>query len=406
MQLLGKSLENMFTFCNKKFSVRCVCNIGYQMIDILKYIHSKHIIHQDIKPDNFVVGYNSNENKLYLLDFGLARKYRSSTTKKHYPKIEKKKLTGTARYASINALNGTTQSRRDDLESVGYVLMYFLRGNLPWQGLVVKNKNDKYSAIKEKKMSTSPSELCKGFPKEFEEYVNYTRNLDYEDEPDYNYLKNLFLNVLKNKGYHFDYYCDWCEDVNYRNNESYNHTNHNNHTYHNNHTNYNNNINYTLNNNNSMNNHENSNHDSKKNSRYVIIPEKPQNENINNSNFKSLEKPFKGNYYENIYNNQNFRSLNKNKINNDSNKFNEYNNHNEHSNFLIQNTTKNNDQEIKNNNQNSIDSKNEKNYIKEEQNKQNINDNNNYNNNKNDEKNYENNHKKSKNENINCCKIF
>jgi len=151
MQLLGKSLENMFTFCNKKFSVRCVCNLGCQMIEILKYIHSKHIIHQDIKPDNFVTSYKINENKIYLLDFGLARKYRSSSTLKHYQKIEKKKLTGTARYASINALNGTTQSRRDDLESVGYVLMYFLRGNLPWQGLVVKNKNDKYSAIKEKK---------------------------------------------------------------------------------------------------------------------------------------------------------------------------------------------------------------------------------------------------------------
>ena len=91
MQLLGKSLENMFTFCNKKFSVRCVCNLGYQMVEILKYVHDKHIIHQDIKPDNFVTSYEDKKS-IYLLDFGLARKYRSSTTLKHYPKLEKKKI--------------------------------------------------------------------------------------------------------------------------------------------------------------------------------------------------------------------------------------------------------------------------------------------------------------------------
>jgi casein kinase 1 len=89
MQLLGKSLENMFTFCNKKFSVRCVCNLGYQMVEILKYVHDKHIIHQDIKPDNFVTSYEDKKS-IYLLDFGLARKYRSSTTLKHYPKLENK----------------------------------------------------------------------------------------------------------------------------------------------------------------------------------------------------------------------------------------------------------------------------------------------------------------------------
>jgi len=210
MELMGKSLEDIFeSLPIKKMTVNCVGKLGLQMIEILEYIHNKHIIHRDIKPDNFVMGKKEKSKYLYLLDFGLAKKYRSSTTLKHYPMIKKKNLTGTARYASINALNGLTQSRRDDLEAVGYVMLYFLRGKLPWQGLHVKNKEDRYHRIMEIKIETTPSELCKGFPKEFEEYINYTRNLEYEQDPDYDYLRNLFLTVLKNYKYEFDYFYDW-----------------------------------------------------------------------------------------------------------------------------------------------------------------------------------------------------
>ena len=198
MELMGKSLEDIFeNLPIKKMTVNCVGKLGLQMIEILEYIHDKHIIHRDIKPDNFVMGRGEKSKYLYLLDFGLAKKYRSSTTLKHYPMIKKKNLTGTARYASINALNGLTQSRRDDLEAVGYVLLYFLRGKLPWQGLHVKNKEDRYHKIMEIKKETTPFKLCKGFPKEFEEYVEYTRNLRYEQDPDYEYLKNLFNCILK-----------------------------------------------------------------------------------------------------------------------------------------------------------------------------------------------------------------
>ena len=210
MELMGKSLEEIFeNLPIKKMTVNCVGKLGLQMIEILEYIHNKHIIHRDIKPDNFVMGKGEKSKYLYLLDFGLAKKYRSSTTLKHYPMTKKKNLTGTARYASINALNGLTQSRRDDLEAVGYVLLYFLRGKLPWQGLHVKNKEDRYHKIMEIKMETSPYQLCKGFPKEFEEYVEYTRNLEYEKDPDYKYLKNLFNNILKEEknlenGYDWD----------------------------------------------------------------------------------------------------------------------------------------------------------------------------------------------------------
>ena len=208
MQLMGKSLEEYINE-KKKFSIKTVCILGYQMVTTLEYIHNKHIIHRDIKPDNFVLGLDSLAKKLYLLDFGLARKYRSSVTLVHYPLINKKKLTGTARYASINALRGYEQSRRDDLEAVGYVLMYFLRGNLPWQGLPGKNKEDRYKNILQKKIDTSPKELCKGFPEEFEKYIEYTRNMEYIEEPAYENLRQNFLKVLEKEKEEFDYIYDW-----------------------------------------------------------------------------------------------------------------------------------------------------------------------------------------------------
>jgi serine/threonine protein kinase len=126
-----------------------------------------------------------------------------------YPFVKKKKLTGTARYASIHALEAYEQSRRDDLESVGYVLMYFLRGNLPWQGLKVRSKEDRYKKILEKKKETSSQDLCKNFPHEFFEYVDYTRKLEYEENPDYDFLRKRFLDVLKGLKEELDYIYDW-----------------------------------------------------------------------------------------------------------------------------------------------------------------------------------------------------
>src|SRR5271169_5646325 len=123
------------------------------------------------------MGIGKRGNQVNVIDFGLAKKYRDPKTHLHIPYKENKNLTGTARYASINTHLGIEQSRRDDLESLGYVLMYFSRGSLPWQGLKANTKKQKYEKISDKKMSTQVEVLCRGFPSEFATYLSYCRSL-------------------------------------------------------------------------------------------------------------------------------------------------------------------------------------------------------------------------------------
>jgi len=208
MQLLGRDLEHHFKK-RKKFSVKTVCMLGFQMINILENIHEKHILHRDIKPENFVMGLNQNSKIVYLIDFGLAKKYRSMSTLIQYPLTMKKKFTGTARYASINALKGYEHSRRDELESLGYIFIYFLKGKLPWQNIKVKDKEEKFKKILQKKLEISSNELCLGIPKEFEIFLEYVKNLKYDEKPDYNMLKDLLYKVMKDGNYKNDYIYDW-----------------------------------------------------------------------------------------------------------------------------------------------------------------------------------------------------
>lgn len=192
MELLGPSLEDLFNFCSRRFSLKTVLLLADQMISRIDYIHSRDFIHRDIKPDNFLMGIGRHCNKLFLIDFGLAKKFRDPHTRHHIVYREDKNLTGTARYASINAHLGIEQSRRDDMESLGYVMMYFNRGVLPWQGMKANTKQQKYEKISEKKMSTPIEVLCKGSPAEFSMYLNYCRSLRFEEQPDYMYLRQLF----------------------------------------------------------------------------------------------------------------------------------------------------------------------------------------------------------------------
>lgn len=209
MELLGPSLEDLFNFCNRKFSIKTVLLLADQMISRIEYVHSKNFIHRDIKPDNFLMGLGKKGSLVYIIDFGLAKKYRDPRTHQHIPYRENKNLTGTARYASINTHLGIEQSRRDDLESLGYVLMYFNLGSLPWQGLKAATKKQKYERISEKKMSTPIEVLCKGFPSEFSTYLNNCRSLRFDDKPDYSYLRQLFRNLFHCQGYVYDYIFDW-----------------------------------------------------------------------------------------------------------------------------------------------------------------------------------------------------
>ncbi|CAL8101546.1 unnamed protein product [Calicophoron daubneyi] len=209
MDLLGPSLEDLFTFCCRRFTLKTVLMLADQMLARIEHVHNKNLIHRDIKPDNFLMGIGRHCNKVYIIDFGLAKRYRDARTGRHIGYREDKNLTGTARYASINAHLGIEQSRRDDLESLGYVLMYFNRGSLPWQGLRATNKRQKYERISEKKMSTSVEMLCKGFPSEFQMYLNYCRGLRFEEVPDYMYLRQLFRILFRTMSHQYDYVFDW-----------------------------------------------------------------------------------------------------------------------------------------------------------------------------------------------------
>ncbi|XP_042403894.1 casein kinase 1-like protein 2 isoform X2 [Zingiber officinale] len=209
MDLLGPSLEDLFNFCSRKLSLKTVLMLADQMLNRVEFVHSKSFLHRDIKPDNFIMGLGRRANQVYIIDFGLAKKYRDTSTHQHIPYRENKNLTGTARYASVNTHLGIEQSRRDDLESLGYVLMYFLRGSLPWQGLKAGTKKQKYERISEKKVATSIEALCRGYPTEFASYFHYCRSLRFEDKPDYAYLKRLYRELFIREGFQFDYVFDW-----------------------------------------------------------------------------------------------------------------------------------------------------------------------------------------------------
>jgi serine/threonine protein kinase len=215
--LLGPSLDKLFKFCGRKFPLKTVCLIGLEMIKRLETMHEKGILHRDLKPNNLAWGnYNNSYNYLslnnnnninnfdkldintiYLIDFGLSCSYwENHKEQKHYKPGSGLNFVGTLRYASLNSHQGIRQSRRDDLESMIYILIYFLKGNLPWQDVKAKNKEERYKAIFQIKSKVTIDSLCKDIPSEFAELLKYVKSLQFDAKPIYNKFYFTFQNLI------------------------------------------------------------------------------------------------------------------------------------------------------------------------------------------------------------------
>ena len=188
MELLSKSLDAIFIEYNKQFAINTVITLGYNMVDLLQKIHNAGFIHRDIKPNNFMIGQKGTD--LYIMDFGLSKCYLQDNG--HIPLKTDRSLVGTARYASQNVHLGLEPSRRDDLESIAYMLIYFCRGTLPWQGLKKRKGEDHIETIGNVKIATSVEKLCKHTPDCLKKFLVYTKSLAYDQTPDYEFMKNIF----------------------------------------------------------------------------------------------------------------------------------------------------------------------------------------------------------------------
>lgn len=214
IDLLGLSLGNLMDKCEKKFSLKTVLMIADQMLSRIEYLHERGYIHRDLKPDNMLIGRSHHHNQIFLIDYGLAKKYRSNHSGTHITFKEGGKLVGTARYASINSHLGYSLSRRDDLISLGYILIYFAKGKLPWQKVRGKDKDEKYTNIRKLKQGLGSATICSSLPKEFQTYLDYCHNLGFDQRPDYNYLRNLFTNLFKKCKFTYDLTFDWSKQEN------------------------------------------------------------------------------------------------------------------------------------------------------------------------------------------------
>ena len=209
--LLGGTLYSLYLDQNKNFTLKDICLISLQCISRLESVHNKGIIHCDIKPENFCVGLRD-KRIIYLIDFGISKKYRSDRTKKHIQFNITKTMCGTARYASMNALSGLQLSRRDDLESLSYMILYFLTKKLPWQGITAKSLATRYKKIYEKKSELEKWDKFLSLPRQIQNFIKYCRNLGFSEDPNYKLMKNFFYDLMKQNEFVDDKNFSWIDD--------------------------------------------------------------------------------------------------------------------------------------------------------------------------------------------------
>jgi len=197
-ELLGPSLEDLFNYCGRQFSLKTVLLLADQLIPRFQYIHSRKYIHRDVKPDNLLMGVGTQGNTVYTTDIGLGKEIENPNRRTY-------SVVGTLRYASINAHLGKEQSPRDDMESLGYVLLYFLKGSLPWQGLKCRS-SEKEKVILEKKQQAAECGLFKGVPIEFKRYFELISS---DKVLDYHCLRRLFRNLFCRMHFEYDHVFDW-----------------------------------------------------------------------------------------------------------------------------------------------------------------------------------------------------
>lgn len=208
-ELLGPSLESLFAFCHHRFSLKTVLMIADQVLCRLEYIHNKGFVHRDIKPDNFLIGTENNSNVIYMIDLGLSSDIPVQKELIRDPMKLDQEFVGTSRFATISAHLGYEQSQKDDLESLSYSFVYFLKGKLPWQGINISDKNLKCHLISQKKQSIPHNAVFEGLPSEFYIFFQLVHNLGFKEKPKYSQYREMFRKLMIKKGYIYDYQYDW-----------------------------------------------------------------------------------------------------------------------------------------------------------------------------------------------------